>query len=304
MLEAVLGQPEGVAYLRKVAEGALSLPLLLVGPQGVGRRLAVIETAKAVFGDEQHYGLAVGRHPDLHVLQPEEGKDIKIEAVRNLIDETRALPSWAPLKFFIVDGADRLTTGAANALLKVLEERPPKMRFFLLSEQLVTVMPTIRSRCAIVPFRRLPEDLLLSKLLEITEDETKARVCARMSEGSLGRATRCLVSGQLVSRDEMSMILLSASRKDLFAMFSAVDKVADLQLGLLFLGQLLRDVLVVEVAPTKVIHLDIVTTLKQLAAQVSASTVHALLAELRRLRERAEAPINLGFHLKSVLASV
>lgn len=302
-METVLGQPEGVAYLRKVLEGTLTLPLLLVGEQGTGRRTSVFQAAKSVIEHEQHFALERGHHPDFHFLGVEDDKDIKVESVRAMIEEAHALPSWAPYKFFVIDGADHLTTAAANALLKCLEEPPSRARFFLLSEQLETVIPTIRSRCAVVFFRRLAESLIVSKLLQVTEDETRARVCARAAEGSLGRATHCLVTGQLVIRDEMTAILNWASQNDLSTLFQAVDKVTDLSLALCFLAQLLRDLLLVEVAPEKVIHLDILATLKRLATQLPASSIQRLLLELRVLRQRAQAPINLSFHMKSALAS-
>ena len=78
MLEAILGQPEGVAYLRKVTEGTLALPLLLVGEQGVGRRSSVLEAAKAVFEPTQHVALERGHHPDFHFVCVEEDKDISL----------------------------------------------------------------------------------------------------------------------------------------------------------------------------------------------------------------------------------
>lgn len=304
MLEAVLGQPEGVAYLSKVVEGTLKLPLLLVGPQGVGRRLSVLEAAKVIFETEQHAALNRGSHPDFRIISVEDDRDIKVERVRDIIDETHVLPSWGPIKMFVIDGADRLTDAAANALLKVLEEPPQKVRFFLLAEHPEGVIPTIRSRCALVAYRRLPERLVLSKLVKITDDEVKAHVCSRMGEGSLGAAVRCLVSGQLVSRDEAALALDQASKKDLFALFSAVDKVTDLPLALTFLVQLLHDVLLVNVAPERVIHLDVVDTLKGLAARLPAASIHHLLAELRSVRQRAEGSINLPFHVKSALASI
>jgi hypothetical protein len=58
------------------------------------------------------------------------------------------------------------------------------------------------------------------------------------------------------------------------------------------------------VAPDKVINLDILVTLKRLAAQLQPSLVQRLLAELRSIRERSQTSINLAFHVKSALASV
>lgn len=304
MLESVLGQPEGVFYLRQVAEGTFALPLLLIGEEGTGRRLSIVEAAKTVFEESQHYALEAGHHPDFRVVEVEDDKDIKVDSIRGLIDETQTLPSWAPWKFFVIDGANRLTSAAANALLKVLEEPPAKVRFFLLSEQLETVIPTIRSRCAVVSYRRIPEELILSKLRQYTDDETKALVCARIAEGSLGRAIRCLVSGQLTMRDEMIGILSLAATKDLFGTFSAVNDVTDLPLAIRFLRQLLQDLAVIDVAPNKVMNVDAIDALRRLQTQLKRFAVHGLLAELRSLRERAQSSINLSFHLKAALASV
>lgn len=303
MLEAVLEQPDGVFYLQKVVEGTFTLPLLLVGEEGTGRRLSVMEAARAVFDEDQHYALDRGSHPDFRLVEGEPNKEIKVDAVREAVEETQALPSWARWKFVVIDGADRITAAGANALLKVLEEPPSKVRFFLLAEQIDAVLPTVRSRCAVVSYGRLSEHLILSRLREFTEDETKALVCARIAEGSLGRALRCLVSGQLTMRDEMLAILSLTLRKDLFAAFSAVNDVNDLPQGIGFLGQLLRDVLVLDVAPGKVINVDAVESLSKIKTTTNTSVVQGLLRALKTIRERSRSPINLAFHLKAALAA-
>lgn len=303
MLEAILEQPEAIRYLQRVVDGRFTLPLLLVGEEGTGRRSSVIEATKLVFDADQHAALSGGSHPDFRLIEPEPNKEIKVEAVRDLIEETQALPSWAVWKVLVIDGADRLTGASANALLKALEEPPEKVRFFLLAEQIDSVLATIRSRCAVVSYRRLSEQLILTKLLEYTQDEKKALACARSAEGSLGRALRCLVSGQLTMRDEMINVLTLTSRKDLFAAFSAVNEVTDLQQSIRFLGQLLRDLLVIDIAPSRVINADAVDALTRLKAQLTLPAVHTLLAALRTIRERARGSINVAFHLKAALAS-
>jgi DNA polymerase-3 subunit delta' len=302
VLEEIHGQPEGVFFLRKVVEGAFTLPLLLVGEEGTGKRASVMLAAKEVFERDQYVALEGGHHPDFRLVEPEPNKEIKVEVIRDLVEETQALPSWAPLKFLVIDGADRLTAASANALLKALEEPPQKVRFFLLAEQSDSVIPTIRSRCAFVPYRRLSEQLLLTKLREISDDETKMLVCARLAEGSLGRAVRCLVSGQLTTRDDVLGMLNAASRKDLFAAFSAVNELTDLPLAIRFLGLLLRDVVVLDAAPGRVMNADVVDALARLKAQMSAAAVRGLLDALRMIKRRAQSPINLAFHVKAALA--
>jgi len=303
VLEAILEQPEGVYYLNKVIDGVFSLPLLLVGEEGTGRRSSIIEAAKVVFDVDQHAALEGSHHPDFRLVEAEPNKEIKVEAIRELVEETQALPSWAAWKFLVIDGAERLTAASANALLKALEEPPEKVRFFLLAEQIDSVIPTIRSRCAVVPYRRLSEEFILSKLREYSQDETKSLVCARMGEGSLGRALRCLVSGQLTTRDEMLGVLGAVSRKDLFAAFSAVNELTDLPQAIRFLGQLLRDLVVLNVASARVINVDVVETLAKLKTQLGSARTHSLLDSLRTLRGRMHGSINLAFHLKAALAA-
>lgn len=302
VLEKVLEQPEGVLYLGKVVDGTLKRPLLLVGEEGVGRRTSVTEAAKEVFARDQHYALERGQHPDFRLVEGEPYKEIKVDAIREIVAETETAPSWAPWKFLVIDGSDRITAAGANALLKALEEPPPKVRFFLLAEQASAVLPTVRSRCATVSYRCLSEQLIYQRLREHTEDERKALVCTRIAEGSLGRALRCLVSGQLTLRNDVLTILSATLRKDLFAAFSAVNELTELPLAIRFLGQVLRDLLLINAAPGKVVNVDVIEALGRLRAETDRRSLVALFEAVRVVRERLSAPVNLAFHLKAALA--
>lgn len=304
-MESIREQPEGVLYLRRVVEGSFKLPLLLVGEQGIGRRASVLEAAKVIFNDgAQEYQLSQGVHPDFRLVQPEEEKDIKVEVVRDLLDQARVQPSRATLKMFVIDGADHMTIAAANALLKVLEEPPERVRFFLLAEQLEDVLPTIRSRCAIVRYNKLSEAFLMSKIEHHVDDQSKALVYCRLAEGSLGRALRYSSSGRLMLRDKVVVLVDFALKKDLSALFPAVDDLAeDITLGLKFLDQITRDLTVLQRAPQCLINCDIPDKLAGLRSRMQGSEVTKLQAGLRTLRRNSSVAINRSFHLKSILAS-
>jgi hypothetical protein len=133
--------------------------LLLVGPEGLGRELAAQEIAILLVGDQGNTPFAEnpvadrirkGLHPDVVVPQGEGAKGlIKIEAVREIVKQAPGRPFEGRNRVWIIDGADRrLEVGAANALLKVLEEPPAHVRFLLLASNPQAVLPTIRSRCA------------------------------------------------------------------------------------------------------------------------------------------------------------
>ena len=92
--------------------------------------------------------LAVNSHPDLQLLQPEEpSRIIKIDAVRELVNQFAHTPQIAAWKVAILYPANQLNTAAANALLKTLEEPPGQSLLILAADQHACIMPTLQSRC-------------------------------------------------------------------------------------------------------------------------------------------------------------
>jgi DNA polymerase-3 subunit delta' len=93
---------------------------------------------------------AVGSHPDLLRVVPDpESKsgEIGIDPIRDLAERTSLTPSRSARKLVLIDPADRLNTGAANALLKTLEEPAGAALLCLIAEQPGRLPATIRSRC-------------------------------------------------------------------------------------------------------------------------------------------------------------
>ena len=312
MLADVQGQEDGVRFLRCFVEGKLTSPLLLVGEAGVGRRFSVIQAVKEVFClDERASDCVCGSclhvdqntHSDLTVLVPEEdGKDIGVAAIREILDLAGSYPQEAPWRCIVIDGADRLTVAAATALLKTLEDPPARTCFFLLAENYDKVLPTIQSRCGKVPYRTLPQGLVLSMLQEFEADTAKALVYARMGEGSIGRAIHYWGSGRLGLRDRVYTLLQLGLSGDIAPLFSVVDSISqDLSLGLRLLDQLLYDILMVEHDPTRLINQDLTEGIEELRQGASLETWVELAAGVGAMRSHW-ARINKSFHLKSLLS--
>jgi DNA polymerase III delta' subunit len=170
---AILGQPTAVRLLQSdLIRNRLASAYLLVGPEGVGKRMRAVELAKAVQCDVPLEGpcdqcpncrrVIRGVHPDVHVLIPQgTAAMISIDDVRWILERVALRPFTGPRSMIIVDGAHRLTEEAANSLLKVLEEPPGQATFLLITSQPASCLPTILSRCRIVrfqPFRREADD--------------------------------------------------------------------------------------------------------------------------------------------------
>lgn len=109
--------------------------------------------------------VARNEHPDALWVKPDKvGGAIKIEQVRELQQQAYLTPQRVLSRVIIIDGADRMNTASANALLKILEEPPAQTLFILIAQQISTVLPTVLSRCHLLSFSAA-HDLYLDNCL-------------------------------------------------------------------------------------------------------------------------------------------
>lgn len=145
--------------------GMSNLPhaFLLVGPAGIGKRAFAARLAAWLLCLQPRDGQAcgscrscllreAGSHPDLFQVGPEEeGKQIRIERIRNLIDFINQTAQQGGRKVVLLDPADAMNQNASNALLKTLEEPAQDTFLLLVSDQPGLLLPTVRSRCRHLP---------------------------------------------------------------------------------------------------------------------------------------------------------
>lgn len=312
MLSEVQHQAEAVRFLRRVVDGSSVSPLLLLGPEGVGRKFSVLCAMREMFCEgtkdsscpcSSCHQIKKGLHPDVMVVDAAQ-KDIGIDVIKDIIAETQQYPSAANVRCLILDGADHFTAAAANAFLKTLEEPPTYTRFFLLGEDKSKILPTIRSRCGVLRYGKLPYEFVSSIVKRQEEDEDKALVYGRMGEGSAGLALRYCKFGKLATRDQAFRFMRMMLDKDLLGAFSVIDSMEkELELCLKFLEQLLHDVLIVQLDPMRVIHLDRSNDLLAMSNRAPSRTWLSLSRKLTALQHQARfVSLNLGFQVKTILA--
>ncbi|WP_287128267.1 hypothetical protein [Candidatus Cyanaurora vandensis] len=167
------GQERAVQLLtRAIALDRVAQGYLFCGPQGVGKALAARLFAQALLQDDQ------SQPPDLLWLEPTYKKgdrlytaeqaqgleftqlpQVRLEQIRNAGQFLSLRPLRALRKVVVIEGAETMQEAAANALLKTLEE-PLGAVLVLLAPQVHRVLPTVRSRCQLVPFYRLSDALI------------------------------------------------------------------------------------------------------------------------------------------------
>ncbi|GAA1853906.1 DNA polymerase III subunit delta' [Pseudonocardia ailaonensis] len=197
----VVGQPAAVAELSQAAAdpAAMTHAWLFTGPPGSGRSNAARAFAAALqcpdggCGECQACRTVLHRtHADVREVVPE-GLSISVAEMRNLVQLAARRPSTGEWQILIITDADRLTEGAANALLKAVEEPAPQTVFLLCapSDHPEDVPVTIRSRCRLVPLRSPAPEAVAAVLVERDGIEPDmASWAAAVSGGHVGRARR------------------------------------------------------------------------------------------------------------------
>ena len=163
--------------------------------------------------DKKETRVLVQPHPDVLILPPDPPQlMIKLGQVRTLIQRSQRLPSEAPKKIFLLT-ASSLMKEAANSLLKVLEEPPPSVHIMLLTENPSELLPTIRSRCAVVRLGGLPVDeidmLVSARRPELAP--VQRELVARLAQGAAGRALSLNLETYTAARADALLLLRHAA---------------------------------------------------------------------------------------------
>lgn len=148
-----------------------------------------------------------GNHPDIRWLDPE-GASIKINQMRQLQQQFSYSASAGVTRMVIIRQADKMTTEAANSLLKFLEEPTTNMVALLLTDRQHALLPTIRSRCQLLQFSPLPPDQIAQQLIDEGKDPALARIAAHVTgeldqvRALLGRETFALICDRVIKWGE------------------------------------------------------------------------------------------------------
>jgi DNA polymerase-3 subunit delta' len=193
-------------------------------------------------------------HPDLVLAEgwwltrtgrPRSEPEIRVDQVRDLVAEIAGAPFEARRRVFVIDDAHTMNDAAQNALLKSLEEPPPRSHVILVSSAVTGLRPTIRSRCQRLRFGPLPRAVIAESLVrERGLGPEEARLQAALAGGSLATALSREPGGELRLREELLVLLEEAPGKDALARMEAaeaLEQVEDPALLLSTLRSLLRD---------------------------------------------------------------
>ncbi len=128
---------------------------------------------------------------------------IRIASIRMLEHRIQLTPNEGTYKICIIEDADQMTTQAANAFLKTLEEPPSDTIIILTSSRPNSLLPTITSRCQQIPFVPIARKLIEQKLEENKSLENiEAKMYARIANGNMEKGLRLVEEGRIETREQ------------------------------------------------------------------------------------------------------
>jgi DNA polymerase-3 subunit gamma/tau len=206
--DELIGQEAVVtALLNSLREGRIAQAYLFSGIRGVGKTTAARLFAKALNCESAAEARPCNRcttcaeitaGADLDVLEIDAATYSKVEQVRELAESLKYGPSRDRHKVVILDEVHRLSRQAFDALLKIVEEPPPRLVFVFATTEIDAVPATILSRCQEYHFRRVGAKVVADHLAKICQQERIAaseralRLIARAGEGSVRDAVALL----------------------------------------------------------------------------------------------------------------
>jgi len=227
---ATRGQPAAVAAMERMLRHGAPQALLLVGPGSVGKTTLALDLAAGILchagdPDARPCGacrscrlIDAGAHQDLHRLAPEgPGRQVRIGdhedpepgTVRHLLRELARLPVEGAHRVAIVEGAHRLNEDAQNALLKTLEEPPPGATLILCADEPERLLPTVRSRTAVLRLGPVGPRAMEGLLAEHGVEPPRGARLARLADGRPGLAIALAAAPEAVAaREELARSLL------------------------------------------------------------------------------------------------
>jgi len=230
----VVGQPEVVAVLTEAVRVPESMThaWLFTGPPGSGRSVAARAFAAALQcenggcgGCQACHTALTGTHADVTVVVPE-GLSFGVADARELVRAGSRKPSGGRWQIVIIEDADRLTERAANALLKAVEEPPPRGVFLLCAPSLHPddVPITIRSRCRSLSLTTPSAEAIAEVLVRRDGiDPAMAAWAGAAAQGHVGRA-RHLARDENARLTRKAVLDIPGSLASLAACLAAADE--------------------------------------------------------------------------------
>ena len=309
-LEGVIGHESVLPRIIPVVESNGGT-FLFHGPPSVGKRTVAFETCRKILctggrvptctcASCKKFGS--GTHPDFMCVG-RLGK-IKVADVDSVLEFTLTAPFLSGRKVVVLDNAEDITWEAANRLLKVLEEPPGGMFFFLITSNPSMLLPTVFSRCVQIEFGHLsPTDVMNVLFNKMGFDLPQARVLGWLAAGST--IDIFPKASQYLRYRDMAFEIVSQTRsRSLIDCLDYIDKIERDGTGIFadMIIMVLTDIMLVQNQINQMImNVDLTDQIVKLAGQFNVKAMTAIVSTMSQVKKDSGLNVNLNMALKNAL---
>jgi len=321
----LIGHERPTAILKaSILHDRVAHAYLFFGEDRIGKRLAALRFAQAI-NCEIDYGpggpdacgacrscrqIEARTHPDFLLIEPDQEQanpQIKIEQIRELEQQLVYHPLVGRRKVCLIDEADRMTPGAANALLKTLEEPPDHSLLLLITSRPSALLATVRSRCQGIRFvapARADVETALKTTRRIPPAD--ARFLAMVTQGRIGQALETDLAATRVQQDEFSTLTSAKSLQSVATLLTAAEALYRSDRApeaLEWIVRWIRDLILVSVGadPDHLLNRDRLPQLEESAHGLRPDALLDLLADIETIQQAATRNVNLQMALETIL---
>jgi DNA polymerase-3 subunit delta' len=321
----VIGHERPKAVLRAALRNdRVAHAYLFHGEPGIGKRMTALRFAQAINCETEKAPespdacgacrscrqIEALTHPDFVLVIPDQEQanpQIKIEEIRALEGQIIYRPLVGRQRVVVIDEADRMTLGAANALLKTLEEPPGHSVLLLVTSRPFALLATIRSRCQSLRFaaqaRTQVESALVAKRGMSPAD---ARFLATVAQTRVGVALQTDLAEARAKQREFTTLTDTASLQSVATLLAAAEALHREERAaeaLEWIAQWVRDLILVGVHADRdsLLNSDQLPELERAAHQAQPDALFSLLEDIEAIQRAANRNLNLQLALETVL---
>nr|WP_296441853.1 DNA polymerase III subunit delta' [uncultured Acetatifactor sp.] len=254
-----------------------------------------------------------GNHPDIIKVVHEKPNTISVDDIRTQVNGDIAVkPYSSAYKVYVINEAEKMTPQAQNAILKTLEEPPEYAVLLLLTANVNSLLPTIRSRCVVLDMKPVADSLVKEYLCrQLAVPDYKAEVCAAFARGNVGKAKMLATSEEFENVKAEALALLKYIQDmDLNEIVAAVKKIMQYKLEIQDYLDICaiwyRDALLFK-ATSDMNHLifrEEIQALRRTAQRSSYEGIENIIKALDTAKRRLDANVNFELVMQLLMMTI
>ena len=251
--------------------------------------------------------------PDIIYVSHEKPNTISVDDIRAQINNDIAIkPYSSPYKIYIIPDAEMMTVQAQNAILKTIEEPPEYAVIMLLTSNIDSLLPTIRSRCVRLDLKVVDDSLVKEYLMEhLHVPDYQAEIDASYAQGSIGKAKEAATSQEFADMTANALkILKYANSMEVYELTEAIKTLTadknNINDYLDIFQFWFRDVLMFKATREidNLVFKQEINFIREQASERSYENIEKILEELEKTKVRLRANVNLELALELLFLTI